>query len=100
MTGSGQHNSPDLQMPARREGLIERELENELILYDPGSDRAYLLNQVSAAIWDMCDGRMSVSRMAEEIAQHFAIPIEQALDDLHSALSQLLDEGVLTRSLA
>ncbi len=49
---------------ARSEGIISKEVDGELLIYDRACDRAHCLNETAAAIWTLCDGRTSVSMIA------------------------------------
>jgi|SRR5436853_1400103 hypothetical protein len=80
--------------PHRRPDLIERELSDELVLYDPESDRAYLLNRSAAAIWDLCDGTRSLEEIARELSPG-SPPSDALLRDLASTMRYLGDEGLL-----
>lgn len=72
------------QMPrARAEGLLERQVENDIVVYDLGTDDAHLLNEPTARVWKACDGRTTV----REIIAGFGGPspevaVWQALEEL------------------
>ena len=51
---------------ARREGLVIRELADEVLVYDLDRDRAHCLNQTAAFIWQCCDGRTSTETVRRE----------------------------------
>ena len=53
---------------ARREAIITKEVDDELLVYDRERDRAHCLNETAAAIWQLCDGRTSVSEISEQLA--------------------------------
>lgn len=89
----------DGRVPERRDGLIERELPDALILYDPHADRVFLLNCVSAAIWDLCDGECSQEQIAEEIAQQFAAPPDEVLEDVERTITRFRQDGLLRNRL-
>ena len=50
---------------ARSEGIITKEIDGELLIYDGARDQAYCLNETAAAFWKLCDGRTSVSEIIE-----------------------------------
>jgi hypothetical protein len=81
--------------PLRRPGLVERELPGELVLYDPESDRAWLLNRTAAAVWDLADGATPVIAIAIELADALGVPAEQARQDVAATVRHLAGEGVL-----
>jgi hypothetical protein len=46
---------------ARAEGVVVRELPEELLVYDLGTHKAVCLNSTAAAVWRLCDGRRTAS---------------------------------------
>src|SRR6476659_4984635 len=51
---------------ARREAIITKEVDSELLVYDVTRDQAHCLNETAAAVWRLCDGRTSVAAISEE----------------------------------
>jgi hypothetical protein len=47
-------------LPQSRQNLVVKQLDNELLLYCEQQRKAYCLNESSAAIWKMCDGKTTV----------------------------------------
>ena len=81
------------ETPRRRMGLVARALPDELVLYAPETDRAYLLNQVSAAIWEMCNGQNSLWEIAHEIAARYSAPMEEAAVNVEATVAHLRHAG-------
>jgi len=52
---------------SRREGLVSKHVEGELLIYDRTRDQAHCLNESAAAIWRLCDGRTSVPEIAQRL---------------------------------
>ena len=82
---------------ARKEGLVVRELADEVLVYDTVSDKAHCLNKTAALIWNKCDGQSSVSHIAQSLSQELNAPVEEqmvwfALDQLSK--DHLLEERV------
>jgi hypothetical protein len=66
--GEPMNNSPEELTPlARREGFVIQKLADEVLVYELESHRAHCLNPTAAAIWELCDGRTSVSEMASRL---------------------------------
>ncbi|HEY6231524.1 MAG TPA: PqqD family protein [Pyrinomonadaceae bacterium] len=64
------NNSPRRLLPAaRRDEIITREVDGELLIYDRARDKAHCLNETAAAIWKRCDGRTTARDIANSIAQ-------------------------------
>ena len=72
---------------ARRDDLIVRAVGDEVVVYDLSRVRAHRLNRVTTFIWSHCNGRTSVARLADLLAEAFAAPRNEGL--VHLALDQL-----------
>lgn len=71
----------------RQDGLVVRELPDEVLVYDLESHRAHCLNSTAAAVWRLCDGETSPSEMAFRLAGEVGEPVDEdvvwlALEDL------------------
>lgn len=53
------------------------------------------LNITALALWDLCDGRTTVSEMADAVLQLFDISPERATADVTRTVSRLRDLGML-----
>lgn len=72
---------------ARSEGLVIQELSDEVLIYDLERDKAHCLNQSAAIIWRHCDGKTSISQLAQIVARESGVPADEELVWL--ALEQL-----------
>ncbi len=50
---------------ARKDGLLEETIGEELLLYDRDSHTAHCLSPIAAYIWRHCDGERDVTKLAE-----------------------------------
>ena len=65
---------------ARRERLLVREVEDELVVYDLERHRAHSLSRAAALIWRHCDGRATVTELAALLHRELgAAPDETAV---------------------
>lgn len=78
---------------ARVEGVVVRELAEEVLVYDLDTHKAVCLNSTAADVWRLCDGRRTVAdiRKALEGAASGAVPEEF----VWLALEQLGRDGLL-----
>jgi transposase len=89
-------NEPSGFLPiARREGIIRKEVDGELLVYDLTRDKAHCLNESAAAIWKRCDGRTSIKEIAASLAKEVGATVDErvvwlALADLRR--THLLEE--------
>lgn len=54
------------QIPvARKEGLVIQEMPDELLVYDLDTNKAHCLNQTASTVWKACNGKNSISDLAQ-----------------------------------
>lgn len=79
---------------ARSEGLVVRELEGEVLVYDLERHRAVCLNRAAAAVWRGCDGRTDVAGLARALGSNL---VDGAGEEaVWLALEQLARDRLLT----
>lgn len=83
---------------ARSEGLVVRELSDEVLVYDLERHEAHCLNETAAAVWKHCDGETSPSEIGFRLAREVGVPVDEdvvwlALEDLGKL--QLLETPVV-----
>jgi hypothetical protein len=78
----------DKSLPqARRDGLLEESVGEELLLYDRSSHTAHCLSPIAACVWRHCDGERDVTELAE-----LAVASEDLVAD---ALRELREKDLL-----
>jgi len=78
---------------ARREGLLIRELPDELVVYDQADHRAHCLNRTAAAVFRHADG----TRTTAEIARLLAPEGADGEPAVAEALARLAEAGLLEK---
>lgn len=85
---------------ARKDQLVVKEVQDEVLVYDLKSNKAHCLNQTAARVWRSCDGRRSVPDITRLLEKDFKSPVDEQVVWL--ALDQLgrsnLMHGVAARS--
>ena len=89
--------SNKLRPQARSEGLVVKDLPEEVLVYDLARDKAHCLNHSAADIWRRCNGRTTLSQITSAIRKETGSPIDEqfvllALDQL--GRDHLLEERV------
>jgi hypothetical protein len=77
----------------RKPGLIETDLERELVLLDPETRLMFSLNETGRAVWRALGE--SEDELARRISGHFAIGLEAAREDVHRLLDDLARAGLI-----
>ena len=76
--------------------LIQHDMDDEVLVYDPVVDRTHRLNVSATRIWELCDGTRSLEDIARVLTEQFEVEFETALQDARTVLEQLKEEQLLT----
>ena len=63
---------------ARKIDLVTREMPDEVLVYDLKTHQAHCLNQTAAIVWKYCNGKNSVTDIAELLALETSTAIDEA----------------------
>ena len=77
----------------RQTEIVVQEFENEVLVYDLKFDKAYCLNESSAAVWRKCDGTRTMSDIAEELSVEINSSIDE--DFVRLALEQFRKDKLI-----
>ena len=71
---------PKRNLPvARKDELVIRELEEETLVYDYRTFKAFCLNQTASLIWKSCNGRNEPADIAKLLEKKFQTPASEDL---------------------
>lgn len=80
------------------EDCLLEDMGGEILLYQPSTAKAIQLNESSRIVWQLCDGKRSVSDIIDEISQLYPDQASQISTDVVLATKMLLDNKVLELS--
>ncbi|MFN0124890.1 MAG: PqqD family protein [Blastocatellia bacterium] len=91
-------NGPRQATPrARRQGLVVREIADEILVYDLERHEACCLNRTAALVWNACDGRKSIGDLGRLLAAETGTPAPEEIVWL--ALRQLEQKHLLAETI-
>jgi hypothetical protein len=68
------------KMPqARRNGLIVKEVDGEVLIYDRANNKAHCLNSTAAHVWKYCDGNTTVADACSALSRSLGSPVDEKL---------------------
>jgi coenzyme PQQ synthesis protein D (PqqD) len=68
------------KMPqARRSGLIVKEVDNEILIYDQERNKAHCLNPTASKVWKYCDGETTVADACTALTHDLATTVDEKL---------------------
>lgn len=80
----------------RKSGILEREVDGEMLLLDTEADKVHQLNPTASVIWRLCEDAASPEQIAKGLFQQFEVPIETAQRDATDTLKQFRELGLIT----
>ncbi len=83
------------RFPQLRPDLLRRDVDDELLLFDPRQGETLLLNTSSAAIADLCDGHSSPEQIVDEILAIVPADRKTVAADVDRVLEELAAKGFL-----
>jgi len=76
--------------PQRGEQVIAQKASNEFLLLNMEDGNYYSLNEIGGRIWELCDGKRSVSQVVAALATEYEAPgatlqndVIELLEDFH-----------------
>jgi coenzyme PQQ synthesis protein D (PqqD) len=81
--------------PRRKDHVIARNGEHELMLLDVESGCYYTLNEVGGRIWELCDGSWTVAEIVATLSAEYEAPSETVRVDVLELLTDLERERLL-----
>jgi hypothetical protein len=82
----------------RQDGLIIRELENEILIYDTRNNKAHCLNDTAAQVWKRCDGQTTIEEISRSLTHQLGTPVDEKV--VWFALKQFGRDELLEEALA
>jgi hypothetical protein len=79
----------------RRDRVLTQGAAGTLVLLDLDGGQYYALDEVSARVWELCDGELGVNAIVAAIGEEFDAPVETIREDILGFLQEMLDEKLL-----
>lgn len=81
---------------SRKDNIVVQETGDEVLLYDLNDNKAFCLNETSAVVWELCDGKSSVAEINQKLSKKLNVKTDDNLVWL--ALDQLKKEKLLSNA--
>ena len=83
-------------LKSRDRDLVVQELENETLIYDLTTNKAYCLNETAAFVWKSLDGETDVKRIADNLAGKAKCAVNEEIVWL--AIEQLKKDNLIANA--
>jgi hypothetical protein len=84
--------------PERRPGVLAQQVKPDdpsLVLLNPKSGEYYTLEAVGTRVWQLCDGKRTISEIAATIAEEYDASPETIERDVMELVKELMDEELV-----
>ena len=78
-----------------RDGIVKQEMSGSLLLFNMEDGQYYTLNDVGKRIWELCDGKRSLSEIANSLSLEYDSPPATIRDDVLELVGDLADATLL-----
>lgn len=86
------------KMPhARRSGLIVKEADGEVLIYDLERNKAHCMNDTAARVWQYCDGETTLADACNSLSRELNAPCDEKL--VLYALKQFAKDNLLEENI-
>jgi len=79
--------------------VLRKEFDDWAVLFNPDTAEAVGVNPVGVAIWEMLDGKKSISDISAQIDQDFADVPGSAAEEIQTFLDDLAERGFVGSEL-
>ena len=84
--------------PKPIDGIETHDLGEEMLLYAVELEIGVTLNNSSIAIWELCDGSLTILEIAQTLAEELEISLENIITDIITAITRFSQLGILELS--
>lgn len=81
---------------SKKESIVVQENDGETLIYNTSTQKAYLLNESAAFVWNNCDGNRDAGAIAKELAEKYKHKVDE--DIVWLAIDQLNRESLMTEA--
>jgi sensor domain CHASE-containing protein len=77
-------------------GVIETDLDDELVLLDPKTQGMFSLNATGRVIWHGLKNTENLESIAQKLEKQFTVTLEQAQNDASTLIAELEKAGLIS----
>ena len=77
----------------KKDFILER-IDGEITVYHPTLTTAVYLNETGALIWELCDGKRTISDIIELLGEQYPESLTQIETDVKALIGQLVERSI------
>lgn len=75
--------------------LLETEVDGDISLYDPTSERVTVLNGTASDVWRLADGDHTVAEITDLLASSYGVEPASIALDVMTVVTQFIEAGLI-----
>ena len=95
MSQGTERDGADEHLKLRADGVVWRQVGDELVLLDVESGRYLSVNQTGATLWPLLLEGCHAGRLVDELVARYGVPAAQAGEDTARFLASMRELGIL-----
>ena len=80
--------------------VIWRRIGDSIVIITDDGKSSHVLNKTAAFIWEKCDGRYGIDKIASQLCEHFEVTLEEARADVRQITEELIQIGIMCHGKA
>jgi len=81
--------------PRQKPDYLLEAVDNDIVLYHPGRNKALYLNETASVIWRLCDGNRTTAEIAELLQEAFPERDATIGDGVETTLRRFIEEDAV-----
>jgi hypothetical protein len=75
--------------------ILETEIDDEISLYDPRTERVTVLNETASDVWRLVDGQHSLDQITRLIASAYRVSPDDISADVAETVKHFAEAGLI-----
>jgi Coenzyme PQQ synthesis protein D (PqqD) len=77
--------------------VVETEVDGDVCLYDPSSERVAVLNGTASDVWRLADGTYTVAEITDLLASSYGAQPTSIAPDVEAVVAEFIEAGFLAK---
>lgn len=76
--------------------VLETDIDGDISLYNPASEKVTVLNGTASDVWLLCDGSHSMGEIKRLLASSYQVEEVEIAGDIERTINELRESGLIT----
>ena len=77
--------------------VVETEVDGDVCLYDPSSERVAVLNGTASDVWRLADGTYTIAEITDLLASSYGTQPTSIAPDVEAVVTEFIEAGFLAQ---